>query len=149
MLGKILSIPLTASNTKYTAGDQIDGVKTLEGVGNGGAHALLKSLTVVDREGQSPSLTLLFFDRAPTVTSSDNAPVDISGGDLLEQAVGIVKVDSSAYIVAGNGTIAMVTCDFMVKPQTGDTIYLLVIAQGTPTYSFAQPLRLKLAFDWG
>src|ERR1700748_983904 len=92
-----VTVNITTSSTPYSVGDAIGSVITLPDVmfrKNG--TSLLKSVVVLDSNGQSSALTILFFNTNPTAaTVTDNLPFAFNG--TLFNVIGKINISSNSY----------------------------------------------------
>jgi len=140
---KIFTKPITTTAGAYALEDQIGQLQTLVGAADHKHQALkIESITVVDTEQQKSDLLILFFSKAPTITSTDNNTLAISDAELQAKLIGAIRVYSAEYQDVVGSSVAVVQYpDIQVHPQDvpsganeGQDLYMLVLSKGTPTY---------------
>jgi hypothetical protein len=154
VFSKIITvIPVTDTNI-YASGDQIgtgpseavNAMRTQSGLG------CLESITVIDKAKQASALDLLFFDDLPTFGGSNNAAFTITDAEAQDKLLGVVNVPAADYKdIGANSVASIVGIGFTLRnkkaaatrPDT-KSIWLGIISRGTPTYSGASDLIIKL-----
>jgi hypothetical protein len=143
----------TLDTNAYSANDRLGSIQTLTGMGPAGFQgAILESVTVVDRDGQSPVMTILFFDSLPTVASADNAALQIADAQL-SKCIGHVSIASGDWITATDANVAskVVSPGLPLTPSPNgvrQTVYAVVkLTSGTPTFT-AAGLTFRYCFRW-
>lgn len=143
---KLFTKAITTSAAAYTAGDQVGTLQTLTGASDRKGQALaIESIQVVDTAQQKSELLLLFFGKAPTITSVDNGALNITDAQLQECLLGVVKVFAAEYYDVAGVSIANVqypslqleSRDEKSGTRLGQEIYMLVVTNGTPTYGLS------------
>jgi hypothetical protein len=119
--------------------------------------AVIQSLTVVDKSKQSAAFTLFLFDDIPTLTSVDNAALDISDSEMLDKCIGMISVGSSDYKALNVNSVACIKSVGLVvwnkrsRATFNDkvnSIWGILMCEGAPTYAAdALTLRLGLLQD--
>jgi hypothetical protein len=110
-------------------------------------------ITVVDIDAQNAALDLIFFNAAPTVSSTDNNPYDVSDAEMAAKFVGVVSVAAADYQSwtgsAGNQSVATVTnvgLSFQCTPATTPDWRVGIVVRGAPTYLATDSLRVYVHF---
>jgi hypothetical protein len=142
----VVEVSPTLDTSAYTSGDHMGTLMTLTGVGEAGAGCRLEKVVVVDKAKQSQAMKILLFDASPTITSSDNAAVDISDAEMADKCIGVVSVVTGDYTALNASSVADTTYNKPIK-SPGATLYALCVSAGTPTYA-ADSLVLKFHFSW-
>lgn len=142
----------TLDTSAYASGDRLGSLITLTGAGPGGFHgAVLESVAVLDKDKQGAALKVLFFDRQPTISSADNAPLDISSA----QSAGFlahVSVAAADYVSTASSKLGYTQSlrgVALVPSSAGvqETLYAQLVSAGTPTYT-ASGLTVRFTFRW-
>lgn len=128
----------TPSPWPYAAGQQLGNIMTLPNTGNG----LVQSLVVVDSDSQNIALDFMFFSASPTLTSTNHAAFGTSTPGLI---LGTVHVGTSDYSTIGSkGMVSLKNIGLNIKADSGLTLYVVAIAQGTANYTKAPTVRIGI-----
>jgi hypothetical protein len=145
----ILKVDLVTDTSAYANVDVIDGVKTVaHAFIDDGGQALLQSLVVTDKAKQKSDLDIFFFDEAPaTSVGADQAAFALADTDLAK-CLGSVTVAAADYKDSSAASVATLkNIQLMLQAKRGAkarSLYLVVVSRGTPTYTSASDLSLKL-----
>ena len=142
----------TLDTNAYAAGDHMGTLMTVDpsfsGIKDGDAY-VLQSITIVDKAKQDAAINVFFFDESPTLTSSDNAALDISDAEMADKCVGFVSIAAGDYADLNVNSVATVrNLGLNVKPIDADAsgpFYAILQSQGAPTYA-ASDLVVKFHF---
>jgi hypothetical protein len=148
----LISVTPTITAAAYTAGKQLGGVTKVPNVAaNSGGGGTLVSIAVLDKANQKSALDVLLFNASPTLISSDTATFDISDAELVSKYLARVNVPSANYKTNGASTNAdAVVGNIWEKVQASANaldLYIVLVSQGTPTYTSTTDLVLKLGFE--
>lgn len=151
MRALVKAVTLTNSLGIYASGDQVDTIKELE---NFFAHDLdlvqLESISVIDKAKQSASMDILFFDRAVTVSSSDNVALNIADADMAEACLGKISILNTDFGDMGGSTVATVSNKALILKNNSPykakqkSLFVVAVVRGTPTYLSTTDLTIKL-----
>jgi len=110
-----------------------------------GGHALLHSITVLDKDDQGQAMDLVFL-RSNVSIGTENAAVSVTDTNAAE-ILGIVPVAASEFYDLGGCRIATLTGVGLVLETASDStsLYIAAISKGTGTYT-ASGLIVKLGF---
>ena len=100
---------------------------------------ILDNLAVLDNANQAAPLTLIFFSVKPTVV--DTASFAWSASIPFANVLGIFNVLNADYVVLNSK--AMVSyhgISMALKAAAGQTVYVVVVTTGTPTYGTVHDL---------
>ena len=144
---KSITTALTVDTNAYTANDVVGGLLTFN-VANAGGGGLIRWASVVDDDNEKAELTLYLFDQAPTAIADDAAfapaIADLKKyiGKILFEAADYQTINGNAVAMLGHG----VSTDFLnIDFNTVDgNIYGYLVCTGTPTYTAATDLTLRL-----
>lgn len=148
---KWLSVtPAVDDTTPYAAGDLIGDVLEIDLAGFRDTPGLvLQSVLLVDEAGEEEDIDLVLFDSDPDATTfTDNAALDLDPADLA-RIVGVVPLtayfafDSNAIAQAANLALP-IRLDW--RDSGPASIFVALVARGTPGYGAATDLTLKLGF---
>lgn len=149
---KIVTGTPVLSLTAYTAADQLGSALELSGaLDDSGDTGAIMSVTVIDKDVESPPLDLLFFSDKPTVVSVDNAELDISDAEMASKFLGSVRIAASDYLSIKNSNYACKKVVGLLIQSTkspdnpkGNSLWMVVQTQGTPTFTAANDLVIKV-----
>ena len=140
---------ITTTIGSYSSGDSIGGVITLKDVmARKNGTAILKSVLVMDNDGQSSGLTILFFSSNPTgATANDNSA--FSYGNTFFNQIGKINITSDDYEMIDTKSIADIDtyCKLIQNKEDSTNIYAIIISKSSPTYtSGTSSLRINFGF---
>lgn len=145
-------IPTLDTGGAYSTGDQIGVVGTLtDAVASLKGTATIFSISVVDKAKVNGAFEILFFNASPTVTSSNNAALDIADSEMASKFVGHVGV--STYSSMANCSYATVNgsnCALGVQAIAGSknlNYILKATADFGGAFSTASDLVINLNFQ--
>jgi hypothetical protein len=146
---KVASVTVDTQAAAYSSGDQI-GADLLELTNvalEQDGLAVLESLTVVDKAKQKSALELLFFSSKPTGVAN-NAVADISDAEMASKFLGAVSIASGDWKdLNANSYASLRNIGLILKSSSATTgrrsVYVLVVAAGTPTYTSTSDLIIN------
>ena len=133
--------------------DQVGVAVEITGIGK---QAFLKSITVLDKAKQGSEMDLLFFSEAPTNAVLSNAAADISDSEMASKFLGVVKVGNAAVgyvdpfdVMAVSSIYSNSSLNLLLKPslEGSDSVWVLAVSRGTPTYSSTSDLVITLGLE--
>lgn len=131
----------------YSAGGQMGSVLTLvAGADNVNFSGAVLSLVVIDKAKQSSALDVLFFNASPTLTSTDNTALSISDAEMEAKFIGRVSIAATDYTATAVNSDATVKAVGLLSQGTpaSTSLFAVVQSQGTPTYTSASDLVIKV-----
>lgn len=144
------SVTPTVDTSIYANNDQLGSLMTFPNLLGPGKAGQLVHLRLLDKAAQSALITVLFFSSQPTITSSDNAALNIADAEM-DKCCGSVVLTAANYVstsansaITFGGTAAIVTVPFLFSTVAGGTIWAIMKSGGTPTYGSASDLVLSL-----
>lgn len=149
---KILTMTPTVDTSIYASGDQLGSLVELSNaMDDSSGTGTIVSVSVHDKASQSATLQVLFFNDKPVVTSSDNAALNISDAEMASKFLGLVSVTNSNYVAlsasslvtAANQQILINSVKSADNPN-GTSIWAILRSGGTPTYTSASDLVLRI-----
>lgn len=152
---KFFTKAISTSDPAYADLDQIGTAFEIPEIAiHKGQPVCLESITVLDKAKQSSALVLFFFSKLPTVASSDNAALDITDAEMESKCIGKVDIAAADYKAIANSSVATKSnIQLMLKPGdeksgviTGQSIYAILMSNGTPDYAAGTDLILKMGF---
>jgi hypothetical protein len=112
----------------------------------GGGAVLIKGLYVIDKDDEKPVFDLYIFDRTVTFGTLNEAPSLSDAHAAYYQ--GHISVATADYKDVGGNSLAKVSpTPFVVKPNATSLFVAAVNLSGTPTFTTASDLVLKLAIE--
>lgn len=138
----VISQTPTIGTVAYTAKDAVGGTLTFaDAVRTTGGSGRIKSVTVIDNDGEDAELNVILFDQAFTATA-DAATFDPTDADL-QNCIGFINIPAANYEPFNDNSVGVVTTDLpFVAAAT--TIYGQLQCPGTPTYTAVNDLTIKL-----
>lgn len=114
--------------------------------------ATLESVTIIDKAKQKSKLDIHFFSAAPTLANVNNAAPDITDANAIATYLGRIAVLDTDYVDFANQSVAsklalgLVVAGKKLNTQDKDTksLYAIVVSRGTPTYTAAADLMIKI-----
>ena len=73
----------------------------------------------------------------------DNAAYSPSDAEMKE-AVGMVSISAASYVTVGSRAIATVLTDFSFQMNQSENLYFQIVSRGTPTYTAADNLKVRV-----
>ena len=150
---KLVSATPVIDTNIYASGDQLGGLMVFENtVDEQSGTGTIMSVSILDGDSQNAAIDILFFDAIPTITSSDNAALDISDSEMASKFLGAVSFAASDYkSLAANSYATSRTVGLFLRSTTrsvtnltGTNVYAVLQSRGTPTFSGAGKLTVKL-----
>lgn len=128
----------TLDTSIYAAGDVLFDTTAIAGaVRVSGGSAILRSLSLIDKDDQAAAQIDLVFFSANVSLGTFNVAPSISDANAAK-ILAIVPVPAANFIDVGGSKVATVPgLDVRLTPDTGTTIYVAAIARGTPTQTAA------------
>lgn len=140
----------------YGAGDVVGTpVEITKALISTGGQAMLRSLVVIDKADQKAHLDLYFFDSQPASSvGADNAAFAPTDADMTK-CLGRINIPQASYLSAGSNaeqTLRDLNLMLQAAPsrasgQAGDSLWMVVVARGTPTYASASDLQIRLGLE--
>ena len=130
----------------YASGDRLGSILTLtDFFQKYNRSAEITGLSLLDKSKQKSVLNLLLFDDLPTVASADNVALDITDAEMADKCLGYIPIAAADYKDIANSSIATVRLDApLLVTGRSTTLYALFLSGGTPTYTSASDLVLRL-----
>jgi hypothetical protein len=149
----ITLIPVTDTSI-YADGDQVGlGATELTNILRAPwGLATIESVTVIDKAKQKSKLDIHLFSSVPTLANVNNAAPDITDANAIATYLGRIAVLDTDYSDFANQSVAsklavgLVVKGVKFNTQDKDTrsLWAIVVSRGTPTYTGAADLMIKL-----
>ena len=141
----VLEATVATDTSAYADHDQIGSLLTISDAFLGASKkGVIVSISVLDKASQESALTVHFFDESPTVTSSDNAALNISDSEMADKHVGKIEIAAADYQTLSASSVATSDNAGVVISSKSDDLYLIVESAGTPTYTGSTDLVIKI-----
>jgi len=142
----------TVSTSAYADLDQVGGVMTFTDAFAGGPRSgVIVSLAVLLESGAFPAMTVHFFNASPTLTSSDNAALDIADTEMASKYCGSIHVRNTAdvyYMTLNSSSVAYTNLKFaQVVESTDGNLYGVAQAAGAITFAATDDLTIILGVE--
>jgi hypothetical protein len=134
----------TISTGIYAAGDALGGLLEFENVLSAfKSDGEIVGAVLIDDDTENAAIDLLLFDREITPTT-DNDELDVSDADLAH-LIGKISFPAASYLSAkDNGICALELAVPIVLVDGGTSLFGLLKVEGTPTYTAATDITIKL-----
>jgi hypothetical protein len=142
------AVPVVDTNA-YQAGDCVGGLLEFsEAVIAEGGTARLHSVLVCDQAAQDAAMTLILFNDNPaSSTFTNNAALSIHDDDI-DKVIAAIAIAGADYVDAVAADFAQVVAERLIKLASGNNVlYGALVTSGTPTYTAADDLTVKLALE--
>ena len=116
-----------------------------------GTAFIIQTVNIIDMAKQNAAIDVLFFTTLPTATTfTDSSALNLAPGDmgkLIGGAYNVTKYDSFSATSIGKATNLAAPGIIQGLEATGakSPIYAALVCRGTPTYTTANDLRLRVA----
>jgi len=145
---KVIEVTPTMDTSAYASGDYAGTVMTLANAARApGLGGVLQTLALVDKADQGAAMTLHFFSQLPTITSADNAAIDITDANAAYYIGSVAIATADYYDFGGNKNAAIKNIGLAFRPDptapsTVQNIYAIIVMAGSATYA-ASSLTFK------
>lgn len=128
----------------YSDGDQLgEAIEIANFFRSVNGHARIESIKIVDAQSRKAEIDIFFFNREPTVTSSDNDALNIGDTEVRDKYVGHVKVAASDYEdFSANAIATKSNLDMPVHAiqdqddnPTGKSLWFILATRSAVTYA--------------
>lgn len=147
----VIAVTPVINNQIYADKDQMGagGLELAYALDDVGGTCTIRSVTVIDKAIQSAAIDLLFFNSSPTVTSANNDALAITDAEMVSKFLGRVSIPAASYVAqAGASDCTVCNIGLICKGVAGSrSLYVIPVSRGTPTYSAASDLVIKIGID--
>ena len=128
----------------YATGDNVAGKISLTDARFYGLNGLaIRGIGLSDTSKQSAQTDVVFFHTNPsTSTFTDNVAQTIADAEI-GNILGIVNIPAANYAAFVDNSFAYVQCNVPLYSST-TILYAVLVTRGTPTYTEAGALQLKV-----
>lgn len=133
----------------YADGDQIGALQKMTDVLPSSSHGIeVYSTVVIDKNKSKDAFDILFFSKQVTVTSADNAAVDVSDAEMAAGYIGKVSFAAADFTdIANNSHLSKDLSKILRGDGSKHLWYLLVCKDaGGCQWGGVSDLVMKLAF---
>lgn len=109
----------------------------------------LMSVTIVDAAKQSKATDLLFFNKAITVASADNAALDVTAAQMKANFIGRVSIAATDYVSTANtaeATKANINLVMSGGVDGDNDLWVMCQSRSTGNYAAVDDLVITCAF---
>lgn len=153
---RVISITPTIEATGYSDGDQLGGgsTKLSNVVDRRGGFTRLESIVIANADTEAPAIDFLFWRKAPTVSSAENAAFDVSDSVLAAAFIGKVNVATTDWAVLANNRVATVKGiglllqgnSTVVSGETGKDLWVSMVIRTAVTFASTTDLTILFGF---
>jgi hypothetical protein len=150
-LKTVVITPTASSTPNYTSGDQIGASNPVSSATlDPGGFAILKSISVLDKESQSLEMDVYFFSETPGESTLDNEAASVSDANAVSKGfLGVVNIPAANYAALAANSIAKVdNLSLVLKAAAGSTtVYCLVVTRGAHNLATNNDLVFTLGLE--
>lgn len=141
---RVTQTPTITAAGIYAAKDVVGTLLTFAGAArfNGGGGRVT-SVQIVDKDQERADMDLILFDTVPTV-ASDNAAFDPTDAEL-SNCIGWVPISAAYFTDFTDNSVAHIDLN-LEYVLAATSIYGVLVARGTPTYTGTSDLVVTLTF---
>jgi hypothetical protein len=152
---RVVTFTPTVDTAIYASGDQLGSLVEIPNfVDEPSGFTKIVSLSGHDKAAQSSIMQVLFFRDRPTVTSVDNAALNISDAEMADKCIGHVSIVAGDYFALSASSMGCVRNVQLVvtsrKGQlnlTGRSVWAIIRCGGTPTYASTTDLVFTVGLE--
>lgn len=136
----------TISTSAYTAGDAVGSVISITSAAKAtGGGVRIDSVTVIDKDAESPEFDLLFFsDSIAAVT--DNVAFDPSDADLAKCRGGVQILSTDWSVLTDNAVASLIDVNHTIPVLVGTTLYMVVVIRSADTFTSTSDLTFVVGY---
>ena len=137
---QLIEVTLSLSTDAYTSGDVLAATQVVTNAVREHGCAILQSLAILDTDDQGLAMDIVFL-RSDTAIGTENAALNIADA-AADEILTVVEVAAGDWVDLVNSQIAIKKngdsgMGAVLKPTTGDHLYIAAIARGAPTHTAA------------
>lgn len=142
----VITVTPVLDTSAYTANDCLFPEAAIaNAVRAAGLGTTLCGVSLIDKDDEGAQVTLYFFDADPDFGSANNAP-SISDANAAKY-LGKVDIATTDYVDLGGAKVAHIRGFALpMIPASGTSLYVAATTTGTPTYTSASDIVLRLHF---
>ena len=149
MTMRVLSaVPVLQIIGAYTADDCMGGLLTFPLTGSSlpNKGARIRRLTLIDADVEKAALRLYLFNADPSATCDTDAAGFLPAAADLVKLIGVIEVAAAEYVDSTSDSVVVQEHNFPFV-VAGTALYGVLVCDGTPTYTAATDLTLKLLIE--
>lgn len=140
----LVSATPTISTSQYTAKDAIGGVMTFSSAARvSGAGGIVESVVIVDKDQELAAMDLVLLSATVAGTTTDNAAWDPNDSDLAN-VVGVIPILTGDYSDFNDNSVAARSGIGMAYTCAATSLFGVLVARGTPTYTGTSDISVIL-----
>jgi hypothetical protein len=127
----------------YSAGDAVGGLLTFANAARvSGDGGVVKSVTIIDDNGQGKIMELWLFDSAPTDVADNAAWSTLAEADM-EKLVGIIPTLNGTWYAAGTAKACVIECAVRYD-CVATSLYGKLVTRETPSFAAVDDVTVKI-----
>lgn len=143
--------PTLSLSPDYSAGDQMGASNELSSATlDQGGYAILKSISVLDKESQSQSIDVFLFSKDPGMSTVDNEAASLTDANAVSNGfLGVVNIPAANYKALGENSIASVNdIGLLLKAAPSSTsVFCILVARGTNAVATSTDLVVRFGIE--
>lgn len=147
---KLVRKTLTVDTSAYADADQLGSIITFTDALALVKQGVVKSLSLILETGTFGGANLHLFRSLPTVTSADNAALNIADAEMTAKYLGTINIPSTSntnYEVLSASSVAYVRDINLAVDSTDGNLYGVIQATGAVTFTATDDLTVVLGVE--
>ncbi|HLE04298.1 MAG TPA: hypothetical protein VI699_00765 [Candidatus Acidoferrales bacterium] len=142
----ISAVPVLQIVGAYTAEDCVGGLLTFANAASAYAsEGVIKRITVIDADKEKAAGKLYFFNADPSSSVDTDAASFLPAAADLVKLIGAHAVAAADFVDSTSDSVAVYETDLpFVLAAGGTSLFAVFVCTGTPTYTVATDLTIKL-----
>ena len=147
---RFVSVTPTVDTSIYASGDVVGGLMTFTGaLSSWTGSGIITGALIADKSAVAHDLELHIFESLPASTFTDQAAFDPDDADLLKEVAVISFGSTSRYAFSDNGVkyLGSISCPVRARSSSnpGNALYGVLVSRGTPTFTGASDITVRIA----
>jgi len=145
-LFNVISAIPALSLAAYTAEDCVGGLLTFANAASVYAsEGVIKRITVIDADKEKAAGKLYFFNADPSSAVDTDAASFLPAAADLAKLIGVKAIAAADFVDSTSDSVAVYEMDMaFVLAAAGTSLFAVFVCDGTPTYTAATDLTIKL-----
>ena len=140
----LVAVTPTISTSIYAAKDAIGGVMSFSNAARAsGGGGIVESVVIVDKDQELAAMDLVLLSSTVAGTTTDNAAWDPNDSDLAN-VVGVIPILSGDYADFNDNAVASRSGIGMAYTCAATTLFGVLVARSTPTYTATSDISVIL-----
>ena len=142
----ISAVPVLQIVGAYTAEDCVGGLLTFANAASAYAsEGVIKRITVIDADKEKAAGKLYFFNADPSSSVDTDAASFLPAAADLVKLIGAHAIAAADFVDSTSDSVAVYETDLpFVLAAAGTSLFAVFVCTGTPTYTVATDLTIKL-----